>query len=80
MGEDPDQDLIDEVQHELENQGNSQERHQVNREDNEDSTRGELIRDTIAASMWNDYYVIFCLLMYFKSYFVCICTIKSYVL
>lgn len=55
MGLDPDQNLIAEVHRELTNQRGSQEGHQARREDNNDTARGEQIRDNIAASMWLNY-------------------------
>lgn len=55
MGLDPDQNLIDEVHRELTNQRGFEQGHQARREDNNDTARGEQIRDNIAASMWLNY-------------------------
>ncbi|GLT39756.1 hypothetical protein SLA2020_139310 [Shorea laevis] len=46
--------LIAEVDMELRNQDNSQQTH-TSREEEEDTTRGEMLRDVIAADMWHNY-------------------------
>lgn len=55
MSEDPSQTVIDEVQHDLANESDSQEGRQDQREDNVDAVSGEPIRDDVAGSMWIDY-------------------------
>ncbi len=45
MTEDPNQNLIDEVRHELTNE----------RENNDDTTRGELVKADVTGSMWIAY-------------------------
>ena len=55
MGVDLDENLIAEVDHEITNQSNHQQEHDVERDDNVEVARGELIRDSIAAAMWLDY-------------------------
>ncbi|XP_057456053.1 uncharacterized protein LOC130747206 [Lotus japonicus] len=55
MGVDPNENLIDEVQREVASGSGFQEGHQTHREDNDDSARGELIRDNVAGHMWRDY-------------------------
>jgi len=52
MSEDPNQTLIDEVQHDLVNESDSQEGRQDQREDNVDVVSGEPISDGVAGSMW----------------------------
>ncbi|GLT95454.1 hypothetical protein SLE2022_131350 [Rubroshorea leprosula] len=54
MGVDPDEDLIAEVDMELRNQDNSQQAY-TSREEEEDATRGEMLRDVIAVDMWHNY-------------------------
>jgi hypothetical protein len=55
MGEDPNQNLIDEVRNELPNESGLQEGHQAQRENNDDTISAELIRDNVASSMWITY-------------------------
>ncbi|XP_039686926.1 protein ALP1-like [Medicago truncatula] len=55
MTEDPNQNLIDEVRHELTNESGLQEGHQAQRENNDDTARGELVRADVTGSMWIAY-------------------------
>ncbi|KAA8544664.1 hypothetical protein F0562_019489 [Nyssa sinensis] len=57
MGVDPDEGIINEVDQELLNQPPDEEEVHASMEVDEDATRGEYIRDSIAISMWNDYVV-----------------------
>ncbi|GLT83173.1 hypothetical protein SLE2022_014780 [Rubroshorea leprosula] len=54
MGVDPDEELIAEVDMELRNQENLQQT-RTSREEEEDASRGEMLRDVIAADMWHNY-------------------------
>ncbi|GLT93660.1 hypothetical protein SLE2022_114420 [Rubroshorea leprosula] len=53
-GVDPDEDLIAEVDMELRNQDNSQQA-RTSKEEEDDATRGEMLKDVIAADMWHNY-------------------------
>ena len=54
MSADPDDSLIDEVDHEL-NVGPTEQEYYAPRNENEDAARGEQLRDSIANDMWIDY-------------------------
>ncbi|GLT95035.1 hypothetical protein SLE2022_127410 [Rubroshorea leprosula] len=54
MGVDPDEELIAEVNMELRNQESLQQT-RTSREEEEDASRGEMLRDVIAADMWHNY-------------------------
>ncbi|WOL20472.1 hypothetical protein Cni_G29277 [Canna indica] len=54
-GAEPYDELVAEVDAELENQNQLQNESNVTRIDREDEIQGEIIRDGIAADMWNDY-------------------------
>ncbi|PKI53498.1 hypothetical protein CRG98_026104 [Punica granatum] len=51
----PEDELIPELDAELENQSQHQNECRGTRNDREDEIEGELIRDAIAANVWNDY-------------------------
>ncbi|KAK9273745.1 hypothetical protein L1049_018555 [Liquidambar formosana] len=55
MGVDPDENIIAEVDRELENGTQPREALRYRDNDDEDARRGAIIRDNIAAAMWNDY-------------------------
>ncbi|GLT99855.1 hypothetical protein SLE2022_172670 [Rubroshorea leprosula] len=54
MGVDPDEELIAEVDMELRKQENLQQT-RTSREEEEDASRGEMLRDVIATDMWHNY-------------------------
>ena len=55
MGVDPYEELIAEVDAELANSSDPNETHYSTRDDTDETSKGEKIRDSIAASMWTDY-------------------------
>ncbi|WCJ44062.1 hypothetical protein M5689_024754 [Euphorbia peplus] len=55
IGTDPSAEILAEVDNELENRNNLHQEHHASGENNEETRKGEMIRDSIAAEIWANY-------------------------